>query len=60
MFTKKPFNRNESYKIARDLGIPSDQLPCIVFLPPLTEISGQEKLVIPVKEPSTKYLEKVF
>ncbi|NEQ71935.1 MAG: hypothetical protein F6K23_01890 [Okeania sp. SIO2C9] len=41
LFTKKPFNRNESYKIARDLGIPSDQLPCIVFLPPLTEISGQ-------------------
>ncbi|GGA22442.1 hypothetical protein [Okeania sp. KiyG1] len=56
----KPFNRNESYKIAKDLGIRKDQLPCIVFLPPLTEISGQEKLVIPVKEPSTKYLEKVF
>ncbi|MGD1717421.1 hypothetical protein [Dapis sp. BLCC M172] len=60
LFTKKPFNRNESYKIARDLGIPSDQLPCIVFLPPLTEISGQEKLIIPVKEASTKYFRKVF
>ncbi|NEO52523.1 MAG: hypothetical protein F6K54_05235 [Okeania sp. SIO3B5] len=60
LFTKKPFNRKESYKIARDLGIPIEQLPCIVFLPPLTEISGQEKLVIPVKEASTKYFRKVF
>ncbi|NES93474.1 hypothetical protein, partial [Okeania sp. SIO2B9] len=60
LFTEKPFNRNESYKIARDLGIPSDQLPCILFLPPLTEISGQEKLVIPVKEASAKYFRKVF
>ncbi|NEP42384.1 MAG: hypothetical protein F6K25_04525 [Okeania sp. SIO2G4] len=41
LFTKKPFNRNESYKIARDLGVPIAQLPCLVFLPPLTEISGQ-------------------
>ncbi|NER07126.1 MAG: hypothetical protein F6K17_33390, partial [Okeania sp. SIO3C4] len=56
----KPFNRNEFYKIARDLGIPIEQLPCLVFLPPLTEIFGQEKLVIPVKEASTKYFRKVF
>ncbi|NET41535.1 MAG: hypothetical protein F6K15_06220 [Okeania sp. SIO2B3] len=60
LFTKKPFDRNESYKIARDLGIPSDQLPCIVFLPPLTEISGEEKLIIPIKEVSTKYFRKIF
>ncbi len=60
MFTKKPFNRNESYKIARDLDIPIEQLPCIVFLPPLTEISGEEKLIIPIKEVSTKYFRKVF
>ena len=60
LVSAKPFDRNESYKIARDLGIPIAQLPCLVFLPPLSVVSGQEKLVIPVKRASTKYFRKVF
>jgi len=56
----KPFNRNDCYDIARDLGIPIEQLPCLVFLPPLSIVSGKEKLVIPIKEASAQYFRKVF
>ena len=56
----KPFNRNDCYDIARDLSIPIEQLPCLVFLPLLSVVSGQEKLVIPIKEASTQYFRKVF
>ncbi|MCP2732196.1 hypothetical protein, partial [Limnofasciculus baicalensis] len=54
------FDRNQSYDIARDLDIPFEQFPCLVFLPPLTEISGQEKLIIPIKEVSSSYFRKIF
>ena len=35
-------------------------MPCLVFLPSLSIVSGQEKLVIPIKEASTQYFRKVF
>ncbi|MEA5536843.1 hypothetical protein [Crocosphaera sp. XPORK-15E] len=56
----KPFDRNQSYNIARDLEIPFDQLPCLVLLPPLTEISSQEKLIVPIKEISKEYFRSLF
>lgn len=56
----KPFNRNESYDIARQLDILPEQLPCLVLLPPLTEISGREKLIIPIQEVSASYFRKIF
>ncbi len=60
LFKTKPFNRNESYDIARKLDILPEQLPCLVFLPPLTEISGREKLIIPIQEVSANYFRKIF
>ena len=60
LFETKPFNRNESYDIARQLDILPEQLPCLVFLPPLTEISGREKLIIPIQEVSVNYFRKMF
>ena len=58
--TTKPFNRNESYDIARELDILPKQLPCLVLLPPLTEISGREKLIISIQEVSASYFRKIF
>ena len=60
LFKTKPFNRNESYDIARQLDILPEQLPCLVLLPPLTEISGREKLIIPIQEVSANYFRKIF
>ncbi|NET45467.1 hypothetical protein [Okeania sp. SIO2B3] len=60
LFETKPFNRNESYDIARQLDILPEQLPCLVLLPPLTEISGLEKLIIPIQEVSGNYFRKIF
>ncbi|NEP83228.1 MAG: hypothetical protein F6K39_36880 [Okeania sp. SIO3B3] len=60
LFETKPFNRNESYDIARQLDILPEQLPCLVLLPPLTEISGLEKLIIPIQEVSANYFRKMF
>ncbi|MDY7006980.1 MAG: hypothetical protein SWX82_24395 [Cyanobacteriota bacterium] len=60
LFKTKPFNRNESYDIARQLDILPEQLPCLVLLPPLTEISGLEKLIIPIQEVSASYFRKIF
>ncbi|MGB3513478.1 MAG: hypothetical protein WBA93_30555 [Microcoleaceae cyanobacterium] len=60
LFETKPFNRNESYDIARQLDIFPEQLPCLVLLPPLTEISGREKLIIPIQEVSASYFRKIF
>lgn len=60
LFETKPFNRNESYDIARQLDILPEQLPCLVLLPPLTEISGREKLIIPIQEVSANYFRKIF
>ncbi|NET28968.1 hypothetical protein [Okeania sp. SIO1I7] len=60
LFETKPFNRNESYDIARQLDILPEQLPCLVLLPPLTKISGLEKLIIPIQEVSASYFRKIF
>ncbi|NEP88948.1 MAG: hypothetical protein F6K18_20105 [Okeania sp. SIO2C2] len=60
LFKTKPFNRNKSYDIARQLDILPEQLPCLVLLPPLTEISGREKLIIPIQEVSANYFRKIF
>lgn len=60
LFKTKPFDRNESYDIARQLDIFPEQLPCLVLLPPLTEISGLEKLIIPIQEVSDNYFRKIF
>ncbi|MGD1703737.1 hypothetical protein [Dapis sp. BLCC M229] len=60
LFNTKPFNRNESYYIARKLDIFPEQLPCLVLLPPLTKISGREKLIIPIQEVSVSYFRKIF
>ncbi|NEN92334.1 MAG: hypothetical protein F6K48_26920 [Okeania sp. SIO3H1] len=60
LFETKPFNRNESYDIARQLDILPEQLPCLVLLPPLTEISGREKIIIPIQEVSANYFRKIF
>ena len=60
LFKTKPFNRNESYDIARQLDILPEQLPCLVLLPPLTEISSREKLIIPIQEVSASYFRKIF
>ncbi|MGL4499557.1 MAG: vWA domain-containing protein [Planktothrix sp.] len=59
-FTKKPFNKAECYEIGRALNISPDQFPCLVLLPPLTKISGDDKLIIPIQEVSTPYFRKLF
>jgi hypothetical protein len=56
----KPFNRNDSLKIAQQLSIPYDKFPCLVLLPPLTEISSQDKLIIPINKVSKEYFRYLF
>ncbi|MCT7984903.1 ParB/RepB/Spo0J family partition protein [Laspinema sp. A4] len=59
-FTNKPFNKAECYEIGRALNVYADQFPCLVLLPPLTKISGDDKLIIPIQEVSTQYFRKLF
>ena len=56
----KPFDKNESYKIADKLGVLPGQFPCLVLLPPLRELSSEEKLIIPIREVSTLYFRRLF
>lgn len=72
--TPKPFDRNESYNIARDLNVPFEAFPCLVLLSPLketkldgvslasikTEILGKDKLIVPIREVSVQYFRKMF
>ena len=58
--TKKPFNKAECYEIGRAFNVYADQFPCLVLLPPLTKISGHNKLIIPIQEVSSQYFRKLF
>ena len=51
----KPFDKNESYKVAEKLDISPSHFPCLVVLPPSSELSNKNKLIIPIKEVSTNY-----
>jgi hypothetical protein len=56
----KPFDKNESIKIANKLGVPINLFPCLVLLPPLKKLSEEEKLIIPIKEISKEYFRNLF
>ena len=56
----KPFDRNNSLRIAQQLSIPYDKFPCLVLLSPLKEISSQDKLIIPIQQVSKEYFRNLF
>jgi hypothetical protein len=56
----KPFDKNESIKIANKLGVPINLFPCLVLLPPRKKLSEEEKLIIPIKEISKEYFRNLF
>ena len=56
----KPFDKNESYKIAEKLAVSPIHFPCLVLLPPSNELSSEEKLIIPIKEASKQYFRQLF
>ncbi|EAZ87996.1 hypothetical protein [Crocosphaera chwakensis] len=56
----KPFDKNESIKIAAKLQVPIKFFPCMVLLPPFKNLSGEEKLIIPIKEVSKEYFRYLF
>ena len=58
--TTKPFDKSESYTIARKLGISSSHLPCLVILPANAEDFARERLIFPIKDVSTQYFRKLF
>ena len=60
MIGTRPFNKNESYKIADKLGVKSEYFPCLVLLPPLKQLSSEDKLIIPIQEASKEYFRKLF
>ena len=56
----KPFDKNESYKIAEKLGISPAHFPCLVILPPFNKLTSEEKLIIPIKTVSKEYFRQLF
>ena len=56
----KPFDKSESYKIARKIGISPTFFPCLVVLPPWNELSTEEKLIIPIEIVSKTYFRHLF
>jgi hypothetical protein len=58
--TTKPFDKSESYTVARRLGVDFSHLPCLVILPANAEDFARERLVFPIKDVSTQYFRKLF
>ena len=56
----KPFNRNESYDIARKFKVPFDAFPCLVIVPCTENLFSYKKLIMPIHEVSKGYFRKLF
>ena len=56
-FRSKPYDKSETYDIARQLNIESSSLPCLVLISPL---NFSEKLVLQIREVSPEYFRKLF
>lgn len=56
----KPFDKNESYKVAKRIGVPPIHFPCLVLLPSSKKLSTKEKLIVPIKEVSGEYFIHLF
>ena len=56
----KPFDKNESYRIAEKIGISPAHFPCLVILPPFNKLSTEGKLIVPIKKVSTEYFRHLF
>jgi hypothetical protein len=52
----KPYDKNQSYKIARILGVYPDSLPCIVFF---GDIKSDEKVVVTITGDEKEFFRKI-
>jgi len=55
--TTKPFDKSESYQVAKQLGVNSDQIPCLVLL---EKNNLSNKLVLPIQKISAEYFRTLF